>query len=1605
MTFTESDWYTQQEVTVGAAHDPDAQDDQATITHSTASTDANYDAVTVNDVPVTVTDDESRVSFEMAAHSVLEANTISVKVQLSRPRTEQTVVPITTTPQDGATAADYSGVPGTVTFQTGDTEEEFTFAATHDTLDDDDESVILSFGTLPDHIIGGDHTQAVVSITDDDDPEVSITFEQSSYTVSESDDAATTDVEENKTTIKVQLNADPERTVTIPIARIHQDGSDTDTASAADYSGVPASLTLHSGDTEEEFTLTAVNDSVDDDGESVTFSFGTFPARVSAGATNEAVVNITDDDKPTAITVNFGAAGYTAAEGSTVDVKLTLSDNPETDLTILIDVTHHGGASNADYSGVPTAVTFHANDTEQEFTFSALDDSADDDGESVKLTFGTLPDVALTGSTNQAVISITDNDDPEVTVSFGTANYQVDEGSGVSVQITLSADPERTVTIPLTKANQDGASSADYSGVPANVVFNAGDTEKSITFTATADDANDDGESVKLGFDTLPTGVSTGSTNETIVSITDDDVPSVEVSFEQGSYTVAEGDSVTIKVKLNADPERTVTIPLTKADHGGATSADYSGVPANVVFNASDTEKSITFSATADDANDDGESVKLGFDTLPAGVSAGSTNEAIVSITDDDVPSVEVSYGQGSYTVAEGDNVTIKVKLDADPERTVTIPLTKANQDGASSADYSGVPANVVFNASDTEKSITFTATADDANDDGESVKLGFDTLPTGVSTGSTNETIVSITDDDVPSVEVSFEQGSYTVAEGDSVTIKVKLDADPERTVTIPLTKAEQDGASNSDYSGVPANVVFNASDTEKSFTFTATADDDNDDGESVKLGFDNSLPAGVSAGTTNEAIVSITDDDAPTVEVTFDQESYTVAEGSSVTIKVQLDANPERTVTIPLIKANQDGASDEDHSGVPADISFNPGETSKTFTFTANDDTLDDDDESVKLTFGTLPTNVSAGTQSQAVVSITDDDVPAVNVEFGSVSYSVDEDDDVTVTLTLSADPERTLTIPITKTNHGGATDADYSGVPTTVAFNPGDTSKTFVFTATGDEDDDDGESVRLRLEALPDGVTAGTRGETTVAINDDDAPAQELVSVLVSFEGAALATTEGSTVEVIVTLSADPERSMSIPLTAAAGTGLTTDDYSGVPSALDFVSGDTQKFFSLTAVQDDIDESDETLTLGFNTLPDAVTLGGTTQTIITIVDSIRVAFHASSYQAHEGGAGANVIVELDRAPAMETVIPLTAIGVAGATNDDWTGVPATLTFAPGDTQKFFTLMAYDDQEEDSGESVELGFGPLPAGIAAGNPSQTTVELMNTEVPTPQPVNECPVDTGERIVMVANGDITPDSGTGVWRVGLDPMRVYVVEVIGKDTGPDVTGAENPGNLTLADPHINAHWNDDRTELHKSGDSRTRTRLNIVRASGPSGIHHIEVRSFDDNTGTYQIRVRVNNLCVMSDGNPVYPYYGGPDGYIFDVESEPNTRGFLRPRPHETVHLAQWGFLGDNWDWYWDEVPDEDWYRIEGADPDYEYTVNVWTDQASPEKHQATQLKILGIKDSDKNVVAGPSEVGKAVSLTFIPVDNGIHYVSVGSGSSDRTGLYRIEITDRKIR
>ena len=249
------------------------------------------------------------------------------------------------------------------------------------------------------------------------------------------------------------------------------------------------------------------------------------------------------------------------------------------------------------------------------------------------------------------------------------------------------------------------------------------------------------------------------------------------------------------------------------------------------------------------------------------------------------------------------------------------------------------------------------------------------------------------MTDDEV-TVTVSFGATTYEVVEGETVTVAVTLSADPERTVVIPITHTPQSGAdSPADYSGVPSSVTFNTGQMSQTITFEAIQDGMDDDGESVLLGFGAPLPGGVSLGTTVTTTVSITDDDVPPVTVQFGATTYEVVEGETITVTVTLSADPERTVVIPITHTPQSGAdSPADYSGMPESLTFNTGQMSQTITFTAAQDDVDDDGESVKLTFGMLPSRVSAGTTATTTVSITDDDTPPTAAKHGTVT--TDED-----------------------------------------------------------------------------------------------------------------------------------------------------------------------------------------------------------------------------------------------------------------------------------------------------------------------------------------------------------------------------------------------------------------------------------------------------------------------------------------------------------------------------------------------------------------------------------------------------------------------------------
>ena len=260
--------------------------------------------------------------------------------------------------------------------------------------------------------------------------------------------------------------------------------------------------------------------------------------------------------------------------------------------------------------------------------------------------------------------------------------------------VTLSADPERTVVIPITGPRDGADSPADYTGVPP----------------------------------------SRGRCRRTAIQDAED---------ETGRATVSLGEPHAV-----ADLRRTPSTAVT-AD---PSNTDVTAEPASLTFSSTDwnTPKTVTNSAAQDaDAEDETATVTHTVTSTDSSYSGASANSVAVMVTDDEVP-VTVQFGATTYDVVEGAEQSVTVTLSADPERTVVIPITHTPQSGADSpADYSGVPPSVTFNTGQMSQTITFEAIQDEVDDDGESVLLGFGTpLPGGVTAGTTNQTTVTITGD-----------------------------------------------------------------------------------------------------------------------------------------------------------------------------------------------------------------------------------------------------------------------------------------------------------------------------------------------------------------------------------------------------------------------------------------------------------------------------------------------------------------------------------------------------------------------------------------------------------------------------------------------------------------------------------------------------------------------------------------------------------------------------------------------------------------------------------------------------------------------------------------
>ena len=787
LTFTGTSWSVAQTVTVSAAEDANAVvEPVVTLAHAAAGGD--YEGAEVAGVAVTVVENDTPTLAIGDARGGEAAGVLEFVVSMSTASSKTVTVSYATADGTATAGSDYTGASGVLTFAAGVTESQtIEVRITDDAADEEVEAetftVTLSGAanaTLQDATGRG-------TIEDDDDPAVTVAFGAASYTAAEGGSGAT---------VVLSLSADPERTVEISLTAVAGGN-----AAAGDYGVSATAVTFAPGETSKQVTVTAVDDAVDDDGESVTLGFGAFPAGVTAGSVPAAVVELEDNDERG---VRVSKESMTVPEGGSGSYTVVLGSEP----TASVMVTMTTGLGDTGLEVEPASLTFTGTSWSVAQTVTVR---AAEDANALVEPVVTLAHAAAGGDYEGAevagvVVTVLEND--TATLAIGDARGGEDAGV-LEFVVSLSAASSQTVTVSYATVDGTATAGSDYTGASGVLTFAAGVTESQTIEVQITDDAADD----EVEAETFMVRLS-GATNAELAvasgtgTIEDDDDPAVTVAFGAASYTAAEGgDDAVVAVTLSADPERTVEIALTAAGGGGAAAGeDYTLSAAALTFERGATAREVRVTAVEEAVDDDGESVTLGFDAsgLPAGVTVGSLTAAVVELEDNDEREVRVL--PASLTVTEGgaaENYT--VVLGSEPTASVTVSMTTDLADTSVRVE----PASLTFTAANwsTAQTVAVRAAEDEDALAEPVVTLGHVASGGDYSGAAVSGVAVRVLENDVPTLAVADATG----AEGTGVLrFVVSLSVASSDVVTVGYATEDGTAVAGADYAAVNGRLTF---------------------------------------------------------------------------------------------------------------------------------------------------------------------------------------------------------------------------------------------------------------------------------------------------------------------------------------------------------------------------------------------------------------------------------------------------------------------------------------------------------------------------------------------------------------------------------------------------------------------------------------------------------------------------------------------------------------------------------------------------------------------------------------------------------------------------
>ena len=1225
-----------------------------------------------------------------------------------------------------AVASDYTVSATTLTLVAGATEVTATVTAVDDTLDEDEETILVTV----EHDGAAVGTQQEIRLTDDDtlawsvdaSPDVIGEVDTGSSTVTVSTGAVTFATDQ-----EIELSFDG-------------------TAVASDYTVSATTLTLVAGATEVTATVTAVDDTLDEDEETILVT-----AEHDGGTVGtQQRIRLTDDDT-LGFTVEVDPDEIGEADTGSTTVTVRTGDVTfATDQEIVLSFTGSTATETADYTVSSKTLTLEAGETEVTATVTAVDDTLDEEEETILVT--AEHDGGTVGT--QKTMTITD-DDPEPDLSLTPLTQSLSEGGGdMTFTVSLGAASAKTVTVAYESANgtAEAGTDKDYEAARGTLTFNPdGDRTQDVDVTILPDELNEDDEEFTLKLHdgvnaTLAGGAITLSATGTI---TDDDPITAAVTADPDE--VPEGDPATFIVEFTGGTS-TADVEVVYTVTGTATQGvDYTAPSERLTIVSGNDRGTISIVTRTDDVLDRGETIQVALSSATTDsreVKVDTMASAATTITDDSTETVSIA----NAAATEGDAVGLKVTLSGKVARAVEVSYATSSGSGTGTAvvgtDYTETTGTLTFSPGQSlEQTISVTTEEDELNEADETftVTLTKVDLPAGVSLDTSRTTAIGTIEDDDP-LKVKVTADADSVREGDSATFTVAVTGTSTADVVVDYAVADTVTA-GVDYNAPSGKLTIAPEAESGQITIETLRDGVLDRGEQLEVSLVSASTVGTVTvdSTAAKAVTTITDESTETVSVKAataregdppeDVDKSTVVEGGPASFVVELSGAVASIVKVSYQTA--DGTSDDaadartDYTAATDTLTFNPNaELTHTISVATIGDDLNEATETfmVTLTEVTMPDGVVIGTRS-VTGTITDNDELTATVTADATE--VDEGQSATFTVTLTADKTSTAPVVVGYSVGGSATSGvDYTAPEGTLTVDVGISSGNITIETIDEGVLDPGEMLEVSL------ISARTVGSVTVdaakavtKITDGNTVTASVKAAMV-LEGDSPESVDKSTVEegetasFVVVLSGKVAKVVELPYTTTDDTGdgaaIADTDYTTASATLTFSPEETSKTVAVATTEDALNEDNETFTVTLTsvTLPDGVSLDADATTATGTIendDGLTATVKRVADNVPEG-APAEFAVELTGGTSTADVEVTYTWASTGTAGTDYTAPSGLLTITKPNSSGTIAIVTLTDSLLDPGEtlSVTLTDADTAIGTATvGTPATATTTI----------------------------------------------------------------------------------------------------------------------------------------------------------------------------------------------------------------------------------------------------------------------------------------------------